>query len=47
VAGAWGVGTVYAETELDNQRMINVMRHHGFEVERRLEEGLVVGERRT
>jgi acetyltransferase len=47
VAGAWGVGTVYAETELDNQRMINVMKHHGFEVERRLEDGLVVGERGT
>jgi acetyltransferase len=47
VAGAWGVRTVYAETEPDNHRMITVMKHHGFDVEARPEAGVVVGERRT
>ena len=47
IAGDWGVRTVYAETEPDNRRMITVLKHHGFEVERRPEEGVVVGERRT
>ena len=46
-AGAWGVKTVYAETEPDNHRMIAVMKHHGFEVERRSENGLITGERGT
>ena len=47
IAGDWGVSTVYAETEPDNRRMITVLKHHGFEVERRPAEGVVVGERRT
>jgi acetyltransferase len=42
VAGDWGIRRVYAETEPDNRRMITLLKHHGFEVERRPEEGLVV-----
>jgi acetyltransferase len=45
IAADWGVSTVYAETEPENRRMIAVLRHHGFEVERRPEEGVVVGQR--
>jgi acetyltransferase len=47
IAGDWGIRRVYAETEPDNRRMITVLQHHGFEVESRPEEGVVVGERRT
>ncbi len=45
IAADWGVSTVYAETEPENRRMIAVLRHHGFDVERRPEEGVVVGQR--
>lgn len=47
IARDWGLGSVYAETTADNRRMIAVMKKHGFSVESRLEEGLVVGEQRT
>ncbi|HEU0025371.1 MAG TPA: GNAT family N-acetyltransferase, partial [Thermoleophilaceae bacterium] len=47
IAGVWGVGLVYAETTPDNSRMIAVLRAHGFEVERRPEQGVVVGKRVT
>jgi acetyltransferase len=47
IAGDWGVTTVYAETEPDNRRMITVLEHHGFTVQRRPEQGVVVGERGT
>jgi acetyltransferase len=47
IAESWGVGLVYAETTPDNNRMIAVLRRHGFEVEREPEEGLVVGTRAT
>jgi acetyltransferase len=47
IAKSWGVGLVYAETTPDNRRMIAVMRAHGFEVEPRPEEGVVVGTRAT
>jgi acetyltransferase len=47
LAKLWGVGLVYAETTPDNRRMIAVMRAHGFAVEPRPEEGVVVGTRAT
>jgi acetyltransferase len=47
IAGEWGVSTVYAETDPDNRRMIAVLKHHGFDVTPRPEEGVVVGERTT
>jgi acetyltransferase len=45
VAGEWGVESVYAETTADNARMIRVLEAHGFEIAKRPEEGLVIGER--
>ena len=47
IARQWGVGLVYAETTPDNSRMLAVLRGHGFEIERRPEEGVVVGRRVT
>jgi acetyltransferase len=47
IARHWGVGLVYAETTPDNNRMIAVLRTHGFDVERRPEQGDVVGRRVT
>ena len=47
IASRWGVGRVYAETTPDNNRMIAVLRAHGFEVSSRMEAGLVVGTRAT
>lgn len=47
IAKRWGVETVYAETTPENRRMIAVLRSHGFDVERRPEEGVVVGTRAT
>ena len=47
IARAWGIETVYAETTPDNARMIAVLEKHGFAISRRLQEGVVVGERRT
>ncbi len=47
IARSWGIGTVYAETSPDNSRMIAVLKTHGFTVTRRVEEGIVVGERRA
>jgi acetyltransferase len=43
-AREWGVGSVYAETTVDNRRMIAVLESHGFEIAKGPEEGLVVGE---
>ena len=43
IAKEWGVRRVYAETTPENRRMIAVLRSHGFDVESRLDEGLVVG----
>ncbi|HSI80992.1 MAG TPA: bifunctional acetate--CoA ligase family protein/GNAT family N-acetyltransferase [Solirubrobacterales bacterium] len=45
VARDWGVESVYAETTPENRRMIAVLESHGFEVESRPAEGIVVGER--
>jgi acetyltransferase len=45
IASSWGVASVYAETTPDNNRMVAVLRAHGFEVERNRDEGLVVGRR--
>lgn len=47
IANRWGVAQVYAETTPDNSRMIAVLRAHGFAVESKLDEGLVVGRRDT
>ena len=47
IAETWGVRMVYAETTPDNRRMIAVLRGHGFEIEPRPEEGVVVGTRVT
>ena len=47
IARDWGVQAVYAETTPDNPRMVAVLKKHGFEVERRFEENIVVGERPT
>ena len=47
IACQWGIGLVYAETTPDNNRMLAVLRAHGFEVERKLEDGIVVGRRLT
>jgi acetyltransferase len=47
IANRWGVRLVYAETTPDNNRMIAVLRAHGFDVERRPEAGVVVGRRAT
>jgi acetyltransferase len=46
IARAWGVRSVYAETTLDNVRMIAVMRAHDFALTRRVDDGIVCGERR-
>jgi acetyltransferase len=46
VARSWGIRRVYAETTFDNDNMIGVMKKHGFALTRRVEEGIVVGERR-
>jgi acetyltransferase len=46
IARSWGVEEVYAETTPDNARMIAVVRGHGFAVRRRVEDGVVCGERR-
>jgi acetyltransferase len=46
VARSWGIHSVYAETTLDNDNMIGVLKKHGFTLTRRVEEGVVVGERR-
>jgi acetyltransferase len=45
VARSWGVEKVYAETTPENVRMVALMRDHGFEIKRRVEDGLVCGER--
>jgi acetyltransferase len=47
IATRWGVDLVYAETTPDNTRMLAVLRAHGFEVEGRPREGVVVGRRGT
>ena len=47
IARSWGIGTVYAETSPDNSRMIAVLKTHGFTLTRRVEEGIVAGERRA
>jgi acetyltransferase len=46
IAQSWGILIVRAETTPDNARMIAVLKKHGFTVTRRVEEGIVVGERR-
>jgi len=45
IARTWGIRRVYAETTLDNARMIAVLEQHGFELTRPAGEGLVIGER--
>jgi acetyltransferase len=47
IARQWGIGHVYAETTPDNNRMLAVLRANGFEVERKLQDGIVVGRRST
>jgi acetyltransferase len=47
IASRWGVSVVYAETTPDNNRMVAVLRAHGFDVKSKMEEGLVVGRRGT
>ncbi|MGA2320529.1 MAG: GNAT family N-acetyltransferase [Solirubrobacteraceae bacterium] len=46
IALSWGITMVCAETTPDNARMIEVLKKHGFTLTRRVEEGIVVGERR-
>jgi len=46
IARSWDISTVRAETTPDNARMIGVLKKHGFTLTRRLDEGIVVGERR-
>jgi acetyltransferase len=46
VARSWGISRVYAETTVDNDNMIGVLKKHAFTLTRRVEEGIVVGERR-
>ena len=45
IAKSWGIPMVRAETTPDNARMIAVLKKHGFTLTRRVEEGIVVGER--
>jgi acetyltransferase len=41
VARAWGVDTVWAETDPENRRMISVLRRHGFTVSAKPEDGVM------
>ncbi len=45
IAQSWGIRVVRAETTPDNARMLAVLKEHGFTLTRRVEEGIVVGER--
>jgi len=46
IARLWGIRTVLGETAPDNSRMIAVFRKHGFALEHRTGEGVVIGELR-
>jgi acetyltransferase len=41
IARNWGVGTVWAETDPENRRMISVLRRHGFSVAAKTGEGIL------
>jgi acetyltransferase len=46
ICRAWGIGQVFAETGPDNRRMIGLLQHHKFELDRTISSDVVLAKRR-